>query len=60
MRQIDNGKIEKIKDALHGLTEMQWRLLKDAVDMYFNKKATDIKIDDLEMLSRYFNSHINQ
>ena len=46
-RNLTEEKIDAIKEELIGLDKMEWLYIKQGIDMYFNAKAANLKIDDL-------------
>lgn len=52
-KNITVDKVEKLKELLSGLSVTEWNYIKGGVDSYFNYKATNIKIDDLNALDNY-------
>ena len=52
-KNLTEEKIEKIKAELIGLSASEWGYIKIGMDMYFNKKAANIKIDDSTELDSY-------
>lgn len=52
-QNVNTDIIESLKEALTGLTATEWAYIKGSIDMYFSKKAAEIKIDDLDMLDIY-------
>lgn len=52
-RSLTEEKIEKIKGELLGLDSSEWNYIKAGIDMYFSKKAANLKIDDLTEVDSY-------
>mgnify|MGYP003394931013 CR=1 FL=1 len=49
---MDKEKISKITESLDGLTKCEWEKIKICVDMQYSRKASRIKLDDLEELNK--------
>lgn len=47
-KTLTEERIDRIKEQLYGLDSMEWTYIKSSIDMYFSKKAANIKIDDLK------------
>lgn len=52
-RNLTEEKIERIKKELVGLDSLEWGYIKGGINMYFSKKAANLKIDDLTDLDSY-------
>lgn len=52
-KNLTEEKIEKIKVELLGLDSSEWNYIKRGIDMYFSRKAANLKIDDLTDLDSY-------
>lgn len=50
---MESKKIEEIKNALIGVNQAEWSLVKSFIDMYFSKKAAKLEIDDLDNFDLY-------
>ncbi|HCQ6134652.1 hypothetical protein ACRVX5_01865 [Clostridioides difficile] len=50
---MENKKIEEIKNALIGVNQTEWSLVKSFIDMYFSKKAAKLEIDGLDNFDLY-------
>ena len=53
MVKLENKKIEEINNALIGVNQIEWSLVKSFIDMYFSKKAAKLEIDDLDNFDLY-------
>ena len=47
-KTLTEEKIDEIEKILFGLDSMEWGYIASRVNMYFSKKAANIKIDDLK------------
>lgn len=52
-KTLTEEKIERIKNELVGLDSSEWSYIKGGIDMYFSKKAANLKIDDLTVVDAY-------
>ncbi|EOU1476485.1 MAG: hypothetical protein ACLRYN_15245 [Clostridium perfringens] len=52
-KNLTEEKIEAIKSQIVGLDKSEWIYIKEGIDMYFNRKAANIKIDDLTQIDVY-------
>ncbi|MEW9079847.1 hypothetical protein [Terrisporobacter glycolicus] len=52
-RTITTEKVEEIKKIIFGLDSTEWAYIKGSIDMYFSKKAANIKIDDLDEIDNF-------
>lgn len=52
-RNITEEKVEKLKVELLGLDSSEWNYIKSGIDMYFSRKAANLKIDDLTEIDTY-------
>lgn len=52
-KTLTEEKIERIENELVGLDSSEWSYIKGGIDMYFSKKAANLKIDDLPEVDAY-------
>ena len=53
LKNMSEEDIKTLESILCGITRKEWEHIKLSIDIYFSKKADDIKIDDLEKLEKY-------
>jgi len=53
LKNMSQEDIKTLECILCGITRKEWEHIKISIDVYFARKADDIKIDDLEKLEKY-------